>query len=74
LLSRYSNAVRHYLETADPSRLREFKARTYVDAAGKVHTFETDPAKLRTAVERSEADFGAFGDLYAEPEEAEDIA
>jgi hypothetical protein len=74
LLSRYANAVGRYLETGDPSGLREFEGKTYVDAHGKVHTFETDPAMIRAAVERSEADFGAFGDLYAEPEETEDTA
>lgn len=74
MLSRYANAVYHYLETGDASRLREFEGRTYVDAYGKIHTFEIDPAKLRAAVERSEADFGQFGDLYAEPEETEDLA
>ncbi len=73
LLSRYANAVRHYFETGDASRLKEFEGRTYVDVAGKFHTFETDPRKLRAALERSEADFGAFGDLYAEPEEADEI-
>lgn len=74
LLSRYANAVRRYLDTADPSRLSEFERRLFVDAYGTAHTLETDPAKLRAAVERSEADFGVFGDLYAEPEEAEDTA
>jgi hypothetical protein len=74
LLSRYANAVNHYFQTGDASRLREFEGKTYVDARGKVHTFETGPARLRAAAERSEEDFGAFGDLYAEPEEADDIA
>jgi hypothetical protein len=72
LLSRYSNAVGHYLETGDPSGLAEFQGRTYRDAYGTVHTFETDPAAIRAAVERSESDFGAFADLYAEPEEVEE--
>lgn len=74
LLSRYANAVGHYLDTGDASRVRSFEGRTYRDARGRVHTFETDPSKLRAAAERSEADFGQFGDLYAEPEEAEDTA
>lgn len=71
-LSRYSNAVGHYLETGDPSGLAEFRGRNYKDAYGTVHTFETDPDAIRAAIERSESDFGAFADLYAEPEEAEE--
>lgn len=72
LLSRYSNAVGHYLGTGDPSGLAEFEGKTYRDANGAVHTFETDPAALRSIIERSESDFGAFADLYAEPEGVED--
>jgi AraC-like DNA-binding protein len=71
LLSRYSNAVGHYLDTGDPSGLDEFEGKTYQDAHGTFHTFETDPAAIRAAVERSESDFGAFADLYVEPEEVE---
>jgi hypothetical protein len=74
LLSRYANAVGRYLETGDASGLTEFEGRTYVDVSGKTHTFETNPAAIRAAVERSESDFGAFADLYAEPEESEDRA
>lgn len=74
LLSRYANAVRYALEARDPSQLKDFEGKTYADVSGKIHTFETDPAKLRAVVERSEADFSAFGDLYAEPEEADDTA
>jgi hypothetical protein len=72
LLSRYANAVGRYLEAGDPSGLGEFRGKTYVDAHGKVHTFETDPVAIRATAERSEADFGAFADLYAEPETADD--
>ncbi|MFI5417721.1 MAG: hypothetical protein ACHQ2Y_02320 [Candidatus Lutacidiplasmatales archaeon] len=72
LLSRYANAVGHYRETGDASGLKEFEGKTYRDAAGKVHTFETDPAALRSAFERSESDFGAFVDLYYEQGEVEE--
>lgn len=71
-LSRYSNAIGRYLETGDPSGLAEFEGKTYKDAYGTVHTFETDPAAIRAAIERSESDFGVFADLYAEPEGAEE--
>jgi hypothetical protein len=74
LLSRYANAVGRYRETGDASGLRKFKGKTYLDARGKTHSFETDPAALRAAFERSESDFGAFADLYAEPETADDSA
>jgi hypothetical protein len=73
LLSRYSNAIGRYLETGDPSGLAEFEGKIYIDASGKTHGFETDPAAIRTAVERSESDFGAFADLYAEPEEVDEV-
>jgi hypothetical protein len=72
LLSRYANAVGRYRETWDASGLKEFEGRTYRDAAGKVHTFETDPAALRDAFERAESDFGGFVDLYYEPGEVEE--
>jgi hypothetical protein len=73
-LSRYANAVRRFLETGDPRGLAEFEAKTYRDAYRVAHTFETDPAALRAIIERSESDFGAFADLYAEPETADDNA
>lgn len=68
VLSRYANAVARYRETGDARGLSEFEGKTYRDAAGAVHSFETNPAALRDAFERSESDFGAFVDLYAEPE------
>lgn len=71
-LSRYANAVGRYRETGDPSRLAEFEGKSYFDAAGKGHTFETDPAALRDAFERSESDFGAFVDIYVETGEVDD--
>jgi hypothetical protein len=72
LLSRYANALGRYRESGDPSGLKEFEGKTYRDAAGKVHSFETDPEALRAAFERSESDFGAFVDLYYEPGEVEE--
>jgi hypothetical protein len=73
-LSRHANAVGRFLETGDPRGLAEFRGKTYRDAYGTVHTFETDPAALRAVIESSESDFGAFADLYAEPETADDNA
>jgi len=72
LLSRYSNAVGRYLETGDPSGLAEFEQRTYKDANGAVHAFETNPDAIRAAVEQSESDFGAYATIYVEPGEVEE--
>jgi hypothetical protein len=73
LLSRYAHAVGIYLETGDTRPLAKFKGRTYRDAKGKVHRFETRAAAIRAATERSEADFEAFADLYAEPGEGDEL-
>jgi hypothetical protein len=74
LLSKYAHAVNEYLITRDPEVFRPFRAKTYRDAFGTVHTFETNPEAIIAAIERSESDFGAFVDLYAEPEEAAEVA
>jgi hypothetical protein len=73
-LSRYAHAVSAYLETGDSRLLAKFRGKTYRDAHGKVHRFETRPGAIRAAVERSESDFGAFADLYVEPHETGDGA
>jgi ribosomal protein L21E len=73
VLSRYAHAVAVYLETGDSQPLAKFGEKRYRDASGKVHSFETKPEAIRSAVERSESDFGAFADLYAEPEGDEEI-
>jgi hypothetical protein len=72
LLSRYANAVGRFRETGDASELKAFEGKTYRDATGKVHGFETDPDALRAAFERSESDFGAFVDLYYETGEVDE--
>lgn len=74
LLSDYANAVQKFLVTLDPELLRPFRGKTYRDAFGAEHTFETNPEAILAAVERSESDFGDFADLYAEPEEVESTA
>ncbi len=73
LVSEYAHAVQVYLETGDAGLLAEFEGVTYRDADGQVHTFETRPEAIRAAVERAESDFGAFTDLYAEPEEVDEL-
>lgn len=74
LLSKYAHAVSEYLVTRDSEVFRPFRGVTYRDAFGAEHTFETDGGAILAAVERSESDFGAFADLYVEPEEAESTA
>jgi hypothetical protein len=74
VLSKYAHAVNEYLVTRDPEVFRPFRGVSYRDAFGVEHTFETDGETILAAVERSESDFGAFADLYAEPEEAAEVA
>ena len=74
LLSKYAHAVSQYLVTRDPELFRPFRGKTYRDVFGVEHTFETRPEAVLAAVERSESDFGAFADLYAETEGAEETA
>jgi hypothetical protein len=74
LVSKYAHAVSQYLVTRDPELFRPFRGKTYKDAFGVEHTFETNPEAVLAAVERSESDFGAFVDLYAETEGAEETA
>jgi len=74
LLGKYNRDVRTFLEdpARDPTVLREWEGRTFVDAQGRVHTFETDPAKILSAVERAESETGAF-DIYPEGGESEEV-
>jgi hypothetical protein len=72
LIGKYDRDVRTFLEdpARDPSILQKWKGRTFRDAAGNIHTFETDPYKLREAAERAEAE-GGF-DIYPEGDETGD--
>jgi hypothetical protein len=62
LIGKYDRDVEAFLEdpARDPSVLKKWEGRTFVDADGTVHAFETDPAKILSAVERAESDAGAF--------------
>ena len=70
---KYNRDVRTFLEdpARDPSVLRKWEGRTFVDAQGRVHTFETDPARILSAVERAESEYGSF-DIYPEGDESEE--
>jgi hypothetical protein len=63
LLGQYGRDVRYYLRERDPNVLSQWSGKTYRDANGRVHTFETDPNRLMAAIEKSEQDFGVF-DIY----------
>jgi hypothetical protein len=73
LLGKYNRDVRTFLEdpARDPSVLAKWEGRSFVDASGQVHTFETDPARLLSGVERAESDYGSF-DIYPEGDESEE--
>lgn len=66
-LGRYNRDVRSFLEdpARDPSVLKKWEGRPFVDAQGRVHTFEADPTRILSAVERAESETGAF-DIYPE--------
>lgn len=73
LLGRYNRDVRTFLEdpARNPAVLRKWEGRTFVDAYGKTHSFETDPARILSAVERAESEYGSF-DIYPEGDESEE--
>ena len=72
-IGKYNRDVRSLLE--DPARdhsvLKKWEGRTIVDAYGKTHKFETEPARLLSAVERAESEYGSF-DIYPEGDESEE--
>lgn len=45
-IGQHSNAVRHLLETNDPSELARFAGQAITDLSGRKHAFETDPNAL----------------------------
>lgn len=42
-LGQYHNAVKHFLNTGDDSKLKKFSKKQIRDSSGKLHSFETDP-------------------------------
>ena len=73
LIGKYNRDVRTFLEdpARDPAVLEKWEGRTFVDARGQVHTFETDPSRILSAVERAESEYGSF-DIYPEGDESEE--
>jgi hypothetical protein len=72
LIGRYDRDIQTFLKSRDPAVLKKWEGRTFVDANGKAHTLETDPAKILSAVERAESETGAF-DIYPEGDESEEV-
>ena len=72
LLGKYDRDVRTFLEdpARDPSVLKKWEGQTFLDAQGRVHTFETNPARILLAVERAETQYGSF-EVYPEAGEGE---
>ncbi len=73
IIGKYNHDVRTFLEdpARDPSVLKKWDGQTFVDAQGRVHTFETDSARILSAVERAESEYGLF-DIYPEGDESEE--
>ena len=72
-IGNYNRDVRSFLEdpARDPSVLKKWEGRTFDDAYGNIHTLETDPARILSAVERAESEYGSF-DIYPEGDESEE--
>lgn len=71
LIGKYDRDVETFLQTRDASVLKKWEGRTFVDAHGRSHKFETDLAAILSAVERAESETGAF-DIYPEGDESEE--
>ena len=71
LIGKYDRDVETFLKTRDGSVLKTWEGRTFVDAYGKTHSFETEPARLLSAVERAESETGAF-DIYPDGDGSEE--
>jgi len=72
VLGKYDRDVETFLKSRDPAVLKNWESQRFVDANGKAHTLETDPAKILSAVERAESETGAF-DIYPEGGESEEV-
>ena len=72
-IGKYNRDVRTFLEdpARDPSVLKKWEGRTFADVNGTIHTVETDPARILSAVERAESEYGSF-DIYPEGDESEE--
>lgn len=53
-VGQYHNAVKHFLNTGDDSKLKKFAKKKIKDSSGKLHSFETDPKLVQEINERIE--------------------
>ena len=58
------------LERGEAAAIQRWRGETWTDAAGRVHSFETDPSRLAAAVERREYSVSAY-DPYVSGGESE---
>jgi len=54
IIGRYHNAIRHFLETGDSSKLKEFEKIKLKDTDGTIHKLETNPNKIIEIEDRKE--------------------
>ena len=54
IIGKYQNAKRHFLESGDDSKLKEFSKIKLKDIDGKIHRFETNPEKIIDIEDRKE--------------------
>ena len=64
LIGRYHNAVRHFLNTGDRSKLKKFRNKKVKDSGGKIHRLETDTEKIIQINKRIEEP--EFFEVYAQ--------
>ena len=62
VVGRYHNAVKHFLNTGDKTKLVKFRNKKVKDANGNIHKLETDPTKIISINERIEEP--EFYELY----------
>ncbi len=60
-IGEYMSAVGHFLDTNSPAPLATFHEKSFTDAAGKRHPFETDPNTLYQLADTGSA---TFEDVY----------
>ena len=63
VIGRYHNAVRHFLNTGDKSKINKFRNRKVKDSSGKMHSLETNPDEIIRINQRIEEP--EFFEVYA---------
>lgn len=63
VIGRYHNAVKHFLNTGDKTKLNRFRNRRVKDSSGKLHRLETNPLEIIKINQRIEEP--EFFEVYA---------